>query len=91
MNAYHVQDRIEAQREFSQLASIEQESWIDARAKEIIALAPERPCQMAAWTDSALVRAMYHEKSIEAYNEFISAAAYAQAEYEWEHRSGCPF
>ncbi|MGU7801805.1 host nuclease inhibitor GamL, partial [Escherichia coli] len=27
----------------------------------------------------------------EAYNDFISAVAYAQAEYDWEHRTGCPF
>ncbi|MDI3177319.1 hypothetical protein QK307_24230, partial [Enterobacter hormaechei] len=26
-----------------------------------------------------------------AYNDFISAVAYAQAEYDWEHRTGCPF
>ncbi|MEG5403971.1 hypothetical protein UXO81_24035, partial [Enterobacter hormaechei] len=25
------------------------------------------------------------------YNDFISAVAYAQAEYDWEHRTGCPF
>ncbi|MDU0910387.1 MAG: host nuclease inhibitor GamL, partial [Klebsiella pneumoniae] len=27
----------------------------------------------------------------EAYNNLISAVAYAQAEYDWDHRTGCPF
>ncbi|WP_180250346.1 host nuclease inhibitor GamL, partial [Enterobacter hormaechei] len=31
------------------------------------------------------------DKAGEAYNDFISAVAYAQAEYDWEHRTGCPF
>lgn len=91
MNAYRTHERIEAQREFAHQVSIERDTWIDCRAKEIIGLAPERPHQMAVWIDDVLVRAMYHDKSIEAYNDFISAVAYAQAEYEWNHRTGCPF
>jgi hypothetical protein len=41
--------------------------------------------------DSSPYEGLRSDKAGEAYNDFISAVAYAQAEYDWEHRTGCPF
>ncbi|EPT2937276.1 TPA: host nuclease inhibitor GamL, partial [Enterobacter hormaechei] len=41
--------------------------------------------------DSSPYEGLRSDKACEAYNDFISAVAYAQAEYDWEHRTGCPF
>lgn len=94
MNAYYAQDRIEAQREFAHQSGIEREKWIDDRAKEIIAIFPEDPNLLVAFSKPRRELdpgAFRHEASIEAYNDYVSAVAYAQAEYEWSHRTGCPF
>lgn len=92
MNAYLIHDRIEARRAFEHQAEIEREKWVDDRAKEIIATAPEHPTLFVSNSvNDVFRRALYHEKSTEAYNDFISALAYAQADYEWEHLTGCPF
>lgn len=92
MNAYLAYDRIEDDRWVEQHIIEERGKWIDGRAKEIIAVAPDKPMQFASWSVNSKLRlALHHEKSIEAYNDYISAVAYAQAEYEWDHRTGCPF
>ncbi|EMM8460505.1 host nuclease inhibitor GamL [Citrobacter freundii] len=92
MNAYRAYDRIEDGRWVEQQLIEEKEKWIDGRAKEIIAVAPDKPMQFASWSVNSKLRlALGHEKSIEAYNDYISAVAYAQAEYDWDHRTGCPF
>ena len=31
------------------------------------------------------------DKAGEVYNDLRTAIAYAQAEYDWDHRTGCPF
>ncbi|WP_227136692.1 host nuclease inhibitor GamL [Kosakonia radicincitans] len=92
MNAYIACDRIEERRWVDQQLADEKDKWIDDRAKEIIATAPAHPSAFVSNSvPSVFRRALYQEKSSEAYNDFISALAYTQAEYEWEHRSGYPF
>lgn len=92
MNAYLTYDRIEERHWAEQQLTDEKEKWIDDRAKEIISTAPDYPAAFVSNSVSGVFRrALYHEKSTEAYNDFISALAYTQAEYEWEHRTGCPF
>lgn len=92
MNAYRAYDCIEDGRWVEQQLIEEKEKWIDDRAKEIIAIAPEQPRQFASLlVDSKIRLALDHEKSVEAYNDYISVVAYAQAEYDWDHRTGCPF
>ncbi|ENN5716965.1 host nuclease inhibitor GamL, partial [Enterobacter hormaechei] len=41
--------------------------------------------------DSSPYEGLRSDDAGKAYNDFISAVAYAQAEYDWEHRTGCPF
>ncbi|EPF0315234.1 host nuclease inhibitor GamL [Enterobacter chuandaensis] len=94
MNAYYAQDRIEAQRDFAHQAAIQREQWIDDRAQEIIDLMPKEPSGLFHFSvpiDSSPYEGLRSDKAGEAYNDFISAVAYAQAEYDWEHRTGCPF
>lgn len=94
MAAYHVQDRIEAQSESAHQSTIARDKWIDGRAKEIIGIFPEDPNLLVAFSKPRREldpSAFRHEASIEAYNDYVSAVAYAQAEYEWSHLTGCPF
>lgn len=94
MNAYYAQDRIEAQRDFAHQAAIQREQWIDDRAQEIIDLMPKQPSGLFHFSvpiDSSPYEGLRSDKACEAYNDFISAVAYAQAEYDWDHRTGCPF
>lgn len=89
MNAYYVQDRIDAQQESAYQARIQREQWIDNRAKEIIESAPTEPLEFTAGSVSKVLRlAIQSEKSREAYNDFITAIAYDQAEREWEEQYG---
>lgn len=94
MNAYLTQDRIEARRAFDHQAEIEREKWVDDRAKEIIAIFPKTPAEMVFLSipvETKPYAGLSHDNATEAYNEFVTAVAYAQADYEWEHRTGCPF
>ena len=94
MNAYYAQDRIEAQRDFAHQAAIQREQWIDDRAQEIIDLMPKEPSGIVLFSvkpGSLPHEGLRSDTASEAYNDFISAVAYAQAEYDWNHRTGCPF
>ena len=67
---------------------------IDDRAQQIIDMMPKEPSGLFHFTvpiDSSPYEGLRSDKAGEAYNDFISAVAYAQAEYDWEHRTGCPF
>lgn len=55
---------------------------------------PKEPSGLFHFTipiDSSPYEGLRSDKAGEAYNDFISAVAYARAEYDWEHRTGCPF
>lgn len=94
MNAFLTQDRIEARRSFDHQAEIEREKWVDDRASEIIALFPKTPAQLVTFSIPPANKpyaGLSHDNASETYNDFVTAVAYAQADYEWEHRTGCPF
>ena len=87
-------DRIEDRRWVEQQLSEEREKWIDDRAKEIIASFPANPAAFVALSipaDKKPYAGLSSDSAIEAYNDFVSAVADAQASHEWEHRTGCPF
>ncbi len=92
MAAYHVLDRIEAQREHTHQRHIQRDQWIDKRAQELIELFPKEAARMACFAlpHEALFTLM-GDKAEEAYNDFISACAYARAEKEWQQQEPCPF
>lgn len=94
MNAYRAYDVIEERKWAEQTLDEEKEKWIEDRAKEVFASLPEDP--YAALRQSASFRAFPYEglrsdKAGEVYNDLRTAIAYAQAEYDWDHRTGCPF
>ncbi|HBW2982868.1 TPA: host nuclease inhibitor GamL [Klebsiella pneumoniae] len=94
MNAYRAYDAIEERKCAEQLLTEEKEKWIEDRAKEVFDSLPEDP--YAALRQSASSRAFPYEglrsdKAVEVYNDLRTAIAYAQAEYDWDHRTGCPF
>lgn len=92
MNAYRAYDRIEEQCWATQQIVDEKDKWIDDRAKELIELFPKEPllnCFPFLPKDACL--SLLGDKAQEAYNDFISACAYARAEEEWERQSTCPF
>ncbi|HAV1718119.1 host nuclease inhibitor GamL [Enterobacter cloacae] len=94
MNAYLTYDRIEDRRWVEQQLTDEKEKWIDDRAQQIIDMMPKEPSGLFRSTvpiDSSPYEGLRSDKAGVAYNDFISAVAYAQAEYDWEHRTGCPF
>lgn len=94
MAAYRAYDHIEDRRWVEQQLTDEKEKWVDDRAKEIIALLPKSPTGLFYFsvpTSSIPYEGLRSDIANEAYNNLITAAAYAQAEYEWEHRTGCPF
>ncbi|MDV5431877.1 host nuclease inhibitor GamL [Klebsiella quasipneumoniae] len=94
MNAYRAYDVIEERKWAEQLLTEEKEKWIEDRAKEVFDSLPEDP--YAALRQSASSRAFPYEglrsdKAVEVYNDLRTAISYAQAEYDWDHRTGCPF
>ena len=94
MNAYLTYDRIEDRRWVEQQLTDEKEKWIDDRAQQIIDMMPKEPSGLFRSTvpiDSSPYEGLRSDKAGVAYNDFISTVAYAQAEYDWEHRTGCPF
>ena len=94
MSAYLTFDRIEDRRWVEQQLREKRDKWIDDRAKEIIALFPTNPAALVALSipaDKKPYAGLSSDSAIEAYNDFVSAVAYAQASHEWDHRTGCPF
>ncbi|STV12652.1 Uncharacterised protein [Klebsiella pneumoniae subsp. ozaenae] len=94
MNAYRAYDVIEERKWAEQTLTEEKQKWIEDRAKEVFASLPEDP--YAALRQSVSSRAFPYEglrsdKAGEVYNDLRTAIAYAQAEYDWDHRTGCPF
>ncbi|EOY2722997.1 host nuclease inhibitor GamL [Citrobacter freundii] len=94
MNAFLTYDRIEDRRWVEQQLDDEKEKWIDDRAQKIIDMMPKEPSGLFHFSvpiDSSPYEGLRSDDAGNAYNDFISAVAYAQAEYDWEHRTGCPF
>lgn len=94
MNAYRAYDAIEQRKWAEQSLTEEKQKWIDDRAQEIISALPSEPMilfYLSLQSGSHPYEGLRSDKAGEAYNDFISAVAYAQAEYDWDHRTGCPF
>ncbi|HHT0394710.1 TPA: host nuclease inhibitor GamL [Raoultella planticola] len=94
MNAYRAYDAIEERKWTEQSLTEEKQKWIDDRAQEIISVLPSEPIQLFYLSLQAgphPYEGLRSDKAGEMYNDFISAVAYAQAEYDWDHRTGCPF
>ena len=94
MNAYLTYDSIEDRRWAEQQLIDEKEKWIGDRAREIIDMMPKEPSGLFHFSvpiDSSPYEGLRSDDAGKAFNDFISAVAYAQAEYDWEHRTGCPF
>lgn len=94
MAAYRAYDHIEDRRWVEQQLTDEKEKWIDDRAQEIIDMMPKDPSGLFHFSvpiDASPYEGLRSDKAAEAYNDFVSAVAYAQAEHDWEHRTGCPF
>ncbi len=94
MNADLIYDLIEDQRWIEQQLTDEKEKWIDDRAQEIIDALPKEPSGLFRFSvpmDKSPYEGLRSDAADEAYNDLISAVAYAQAEYDWDHRTGCPF
>ncbi len=92
MNAYRAYDRIEDGRWALQQNADEKDKWIDDRAKELIEMFPKKPgMNRSLFLPQEACYALMGDKAQEAYNDFISACAYARAEEEWERQAPCPF
>lgn len=94
MAAYRAYDRIEDRRWVEQQLTDEKEDWIDKRAKEVLATLPKDAVSLFLFSvpaNSNPREGLRHDSAIEAYNNLATAVAYAQAEHDWEHRTGCPF
>lgn len=92
MSAFLTYDRIEDRRWVEQQLSEDKEKWIDDRAKELIAMFPAKPLQMISlFLPKEAQLALIGDKAEEAYNDYISACAYARAEEEWGRLASCPF
>lgn len=94
MNAYRAYDVIEEHKWAEQTLTEEKQKWVDDRAQEIIDALPKEPSGLFRFSvpmDKSPYEGLRSDSAGEAYNDFISAVAYAQAEYDWDHRTGCPF
>lgn len=94
MAAYRAYDHIEDRRWVEQQLTDEKEDWIDKRAQEIISILPKDAVSLFLFSvpaNSNPREGLRHDSAIEAYNNLATAVAYAQAEHDWEHRTGCPF
>ncbi|SSG14095.1 Uncharacterised protein [Klebsiella quasipneumoniae] len=94
MNAYRAYDVIEERKWAEQLLTEEKEKWIDERAKEVFDSLPEDPYRALrhyAPLDNFPYEGLRSDKAGDVYNDLRTAIAYAQAEYDWDHRTGCPF
>lgn len=94
MNAYRAYDVIEERKWAEQTLTEEKQKWVDDRAQEIIDALPKEPSGLFRFSvpmDKSPYEGLRSNAAGEAYNDLISAVAYAQAEYDWDHRTGCPF
>jgi len=94
MNAYRAYDAIEERKWAEQSLTEEKQKWIDDRAQEIIDALPKEPSGLFRFSvpmEKSPYEGLRSDAAGEAYNDLISAVAYAQAEYDWDHRTGCPF
>lgn len=94
MNAYRAYDVIEERKWAEQTLTEEKQKWIDDRSQEIIDALPKEPSGLFRFSvpmDKSPYEGLRSDAAGEAYNDLISAVAYAQAEYDWDHRAGCPF
>ncbi|MFE1281603.1 host nuclease inhibitor GamL [Klebsiella aerogenes] len=92
MSAFLTYDRIEDRHWVEQQLTEDKEKWIDDRAKELIAMFPAKPLQMSSlFLPKEAQLALIGDKAEEAYNDYISACAYARAEEEWGRLASCPF
>ncbi|EOV8481680.1 host nuclease inhibitor GamL [Klebsiella aerogenes] len=92
MNAYRAYDAIEELKWAEQSLTEEKQKWIEGRAKELIAMFPAKPLQMSSlFLPKEAQLALIGDKAEEAYNDYISACAYARAEEEWGRLASCPF
>ncbi|HAU5602459.1 TPA: host nuclease inhibitor GamL [Citrobacter koseri] len=87
MPAYLIQDQIKERQDKEDNAALTRDEWIDKRAAEIKAEYPTEPAYFASTHLSNDIRmGLQSSKTIEAYKDFITAAAYDRAEQEWENR-----
>lgn len=94
MNAYRAYDVIEERKWAEQSLTEEKQKWIDERAKEVFDSLPEDPYRaLRHYTplDNFPYEGLRSDKAGDVYNDLRTAIAYAQAEYDWDHRTGCPF
>lgn len=92
MNAYRAYDAIEERKWVEQQIEEEREAWVNRRAQELIAALPKSPALLSLFLDSGSAAALYGDKAGEAFNDFITIAAYERAEVEWQLKvSSCPF
>ncbi|RSB59085.1 host nuclease inhibitor GamL [Atlantibacter subterranea] len=87
--AYLTQDRIQHQQDSLYQVSVARDAWIDKRANEILTEYPGEPFELASRNLSKNVTmSFFGSKAKQAYEEFIHALAWAQAEKEWEDLCG---
>jgi len=87
--AYLTQERIQHQQDALYQASVERDAWIDKRANELLVEYPAEPFNLASRTLSKNVTmSFFGSKAKAAYEDFIHALAWAQAEKEWEDQYG---
>ncbi|HCQ8451272.1 TPA: host nuclease inhibitor GamL [Klebsiella oxytoca] len=94
MNAYRAYDVIEERKWAEQTLTEEKQKWVDDRAQEIINATPGDLLQLfylSFQTGSLPYEGLRSDAAGEIYNDLRTAIAYAQAEYDWDHRTGCPF
>lgn len=94
MNAYRAYDVIEERKWAEQSLTEEKQKWVDDRAQEIINTMPGDLLQLFYLSLQAgpqPYEGLRSDAAGEIYNDLRTAIAYAQAEYDWDHRTGCPF
>ncbi|WME31929.1 host nuclease inhibitor GamL [Klebsiella pneumoniae] len=95
MNAYRAYDVIEERKWAEQTLNEEKQKWIDDRAQEIIDALPKEPSGLFRFSvpmdEKAHTKASAAMQLARHITISSSAVAYAQAEYDWDHRTGCPF
>ena len=82
MNAYRAYDAIEERKWAEQSLTEEKQKWIDDRAQEIIDALPKEPSGLFRFSvpmDKSPYEGLRSDAAGEAYNNLISAVAYAWA------------
>ncbi|MCL3028924.1 host nuclease inhibitor GamL, partial [Klebsiella pneumoniae] len=80
MNAYRAYDAIEERKWAEQSLTEEKQKWIDDRAQEIIDSLPKEPSGLFRFSvpmDKSPYEGLRSDAAGEAYNDLISAVAYA--------------